>query len=89
MDNQKLFATGDLEGSKLNNSVTKQFTPSRSSRLTNRRYTDNFITSKHKGGCRKKTDIGSETDDTLFNYEDMKKPFNTKELLNTINAIEA
>jgi hypothetical protein len=89
MGNQKLFATGDLEESKLNNSVTKQFTPSRSSRLSGRRYTDNFITSKHKVGCRKKMDVGSETEDTLFNYDDMKKPLNTKELLNTINAIDA
>lgn len=58
-------------------------------KMHRRRMTENMESGQKKINFRKKTDLGSDTEETLFNPDDFKNPLNVKELLNTINAVEA
>ena len=86
---QKIFGTSEISSKKLNMSATKIMTPRKNDRLTQRRMTENSDTMLQRTYLKKKMDLGSETDDTLFNNDDLRRPINTNDLLNTINAIEA
>lgn len=86
---QKISSPNVMDLSKISNGVTKLLTPRGDNRLSERRMTDTKDSSHKKSLLRRKTDLGSDTEDTLFNTEEFRRPLNPSELINTIQAIDA
>ena len=85
----KLFSPSGIGKLRLNQSATKAFTPRKSSRLSGRKLTETSDSCSKKLFTRKKGDHGSDTEDTLFNPDDFKRPMNAKELIKTMDAFDA